>query len=200
MTMPKLLETTRVARQERILHAAVACFARQGYHGTTMEQIATKAGIAKGAAYVYFPSKEVIFLALYDTWGCTLREEIMAALARLTPMERASARLLLRTIVEVTGRHVQTEAATCRVLMEGRTLAAYVPAIAERVATEQAHAQAQLTALIQDGVAAGEWSADFDAALHATMVWATIHGLMASWHVAPGSFSWDAAAAALAAW
>src|SRR5919202_6044900 len=149
--MPKLMETTRAARQARILRAAVACFARQGYYGTTMEEIAAEAGIAKGAAYVYFPSKEAIFLALYDMWGCTLREEIVAALATLTPAERDSARLLLQTIVEVTGRHVQAEAATCRVLMEGRKLAAYVPAIAERVATEQAQAQAQLTALIQAG-------------------------------------------------
>ncbi len=196
--MPKLLEATRMAREARILHAAVACFARQGYYGTTMEEIAAEAGIAKGAAYVYFPSKEAIFLALYDTWGRTLREEILAALATLTPAERNSARWVLRTIVEVTGRHVQKEAATCRVLMEGRSLAAYVPAIAERVATEQAQAQAQLTILIQGGVAAGEWSPDFDAALHATMVRATIHGLMATWHMAPGSFSWEAAAAALA--
>ena len=45
----------------------------------------------------------------------------------------------------------------------------------------------------------GEWPPNFDAALHATMVRATIHGLMATWHLAPGSFSWDAAAAALAA-
>src|SRR5215218_9068561 len=108
--MPKLAETTRAMRQERILHAAVTCFARQGYYGTTMEEIAAEAGIAKGAAYVYFPSKEAIFLALYDMWGCTLREEIVAALATLTPAERASVRWVLRTIVEVTGRHVQTEA------------------------------------------------------------------------------------------
>ena len=197
--MPKLLQTTRVAREARILRAAVVCFARQGYYGTTVEEIAAEAGIAKGAAYVYFPSKEAIFLALYDTWGCTLREEIMAALATLTPAERDSVRRMLRTIVEVTGRHVQTETATCRVLMEGRTLAAYVPAIAERVATEQAQAQTQLTALIKTGVAAGEWPPDFDAGLHATLVRATLHGLMATWHVAPESFSWDAAAAALAA-
>ena len=198
--MPKLLETTRAARQAHILRAAVVCFARQGYYGTTMEEIAAEAGIAKGAAYVYFPSKEAIFLALYDTWGCTLREEIMTVLATLAPAERASARRVLQTIVEVTGHHVQKEAATCRVLMEGRTLAAYIPAIAERVTAEQAQAQEQLTVLIQAGMAAGEWPADFDVALHASMVRATIHGLMATWHLAPGSCSGDAAAAALASW
>jgi AcrR family transcriptional regulator len=197
--MPKLTETTQAARQARILRAAVVCFARQGYYGTTMEQIAIEAGIAKGAAYIYFPGKEALFLALYDTWGCTVREEIMTTLATLTPAERNSGRRMLRTIVEVTGRHVQAETATCRVLMEGRALAAYVPAIAERVGTEQVQAQAQIEALIRAGIAAGEWPPDFDAALHATMMRATIHGLMATWHLAPGSFSWDAAAAALAA-
>src|SRR5438132_11532862 len=104
--MPKLLETTRVARQARILRAAVACFARQGYYGTAMEEIAAEAGIAKGAVYVYFPSKEALFFALYEGWGCTLREEIMRALEALPPAEQASARRVLRTIVEVTGRHV----------------------------------------------------------------------------------------------
>jgi AcrR family transcriptional regulator len=69
--MPKVTEATRSARQARILRAAVACFARQGYYRTTMEEIAAEAGIAKGAAYVHFPGKEAIFVALYETWGCT---------------------------------------------------------------------------------------------------------------------------------
>jgi AcrR family transcriptional regulator len=198
--MPKLVETTRAARQAHILRAAVACFARGGYYGTTMEEIAAEAGIAKGAAYIYFESKEALFLALYDAWGCTLREEITAALAALPPTERASPRRVLRVIVGVTGQHVQADAATCRMLMEARMLAAYMPAIATRVAAEQAQGQAQLEALIRAGVAAGEWPANLDVALHTRLVRATIHGLMATWHVAPGSFSWDAAAAALAAW
>ncbi|HEY3229053.1 MAG TPA: TetR/AcrR family transcriptional regulator [Roseiflexaceae bacterium] len=198
--MPKLVETTRAARQAHILRAAVTCFACRGYYGTTMEEIAAEAGIAKGAAYVYFESKEALFLALYDAWGCTLREEITAALAALPPTERASPRRVLRMIVEVTGQHVQADAPTCRVLMEARTLAAYLPAIATRVAAEQAQGQAQLEALIRAGVVAGEWPTNLDVALRTRLVRATIHGLMATWHVAPGSFSWDAAAAALAAW
>src|SRR5258707_3165531 len=105
--MPKLTETTRTARQARILRAAMTCFARQGYYGTTMGEIATEADIAKGAIYIYFPSKEAIFVALYDTWACTLREEILAALATLRPDDRESTRRVLRTIVEVTGRQVQ---------------------------------------------------------------------------------------------
>jgi hypothetical protein len=58
---------------------------------------------------------------------------------------------MLRMILEISGRHGQAEAATCRVLVEGRTLAAYVPAIAEHVTAKQPQAQARLTASIQAG-------------------------------------------------
>lgn len=198
--MPKLAETTRAHRQERILRAAVTCFARHGYYATTMEQIAAEADIAKGAAYVYFASKEALFLALYDAWGCTLQEEVTAAVDALPAAERASARRVLHTIVAVTGKHVQTHTTTCRVLMEARMLAAYIPEIAVRVAAEQAQNQTQLEALLRSGVAAGEWPASLDVALHTRLVLAAIHGLMASWHIAPGSYSWEEAAAALADW
>jgi AcrR family transcriptional regulator len=198
--MPKLKATTRAAREERILRAAVVCFARAGYHGTAMDDIAAEAGIAKGAIYLYFLSKEVLFLALYHRWGCDARETIDTALADLPPAERASPKRVLRLVVEVTGQHVQRDTALCRVLMEGRTLAAFVPAIAERVTREQQHSQMQWEDLIRSGVAAGEWPADTDVPTRATLIRATLHGLMATWHTAPGSFDWQAVAAALVDW
>ncbi len=200
--MPRLMDSTRAARRERILRAAVACFARRGYHQTTMEDITAAAGIAKGAPYVYFDGKEAVFLALYDGWSCALREAIAVAVAveALPAAERASARHVLRTVVEATGRHVQADPAACRVLMEGHHLAAFVPAIAARVAQEQAEGQRQIEAVLRAGVAAGEWPATTDVSARATLVWAALHGLMATWHVAPGSFDWCAAAAAIADW
>jgi AcrR family transcriptional regulator len=198
--MPKLTTTTRAAREARILTAAVTCFARTGYHGTTMEDIATEAGIAKGAIYLYFPTKEALFLALYQQWDCDARDAIATALAALSAVERASPKRVLRLVVEVTGQHVQRDAALCRVLMEGRTLAAFVPAIAEQVTREQQQGQAQLEELIRSGVAVGEWPPETDVPTRATLIRATLHGLMAIWHAAPASFDWSAAAAALAEW
>ncbi|MER3460463.1 MAG: TetR family transcriptional regulator, partial [candidate division GAL15 bacterium] len=58
----------RAGRKERtrarILEAARRVFARSGYHGTLMDQVAQEAGLSKGALYVHFPSKEELFLAL----------------------------------------------------------------------------------------------------------------------------------------
>ena len=56
----------------------------------------------------------------------------------------------------------------------------------------------QLTGLFQAGIAAGQWPPGTDPALQARLFIAGLYGLMAQWHLAPGSFSWDHAAAALA--
>jgi len=50
----------------RILDAAMELFRRQGFEETTMREIAAEAGVATGAAYYYFDSKDAIVLAFYD--------------------------------------------------------------------------------------------------------------------------------------
>src|SRR5579883_470498 len=50
-------------RRSAILDAARTVFARQGYAKTVVEDIANQAGIAKGTLYLYFRSKEQIYLA-----------------------------------------------------------------------------------------------------------------------------------------
>ncbi len=64
--MAESLTSRKAATEQRrcaILQAARAVFARQGYADTVVEEIATQAGIAKGTLYLYFPSKEQIYLA-----------------------------------------------------------------------------------------------------------------------------------------
>ncbi len=105
---------------------------------------------------------------------------------------------MLEAIVIATGDHVEEEADLCRVLMEARTQAAYAGGRAELVRASQAEAHVAMTRLIAAGIASGEWPADTDAALHARLILASIHGLMAEWHLRPGSFSWRDMASALA--
>ncbi len=64
--MPRLKPDTQRARRERILDAAEVCFARTGFHATTMQDICREAGISAGALYVYFPSKEALIEGLTE--------------------------------------------------------------------------------------------------------------------------------------
>lgn len=56
--MPKLKPETQVARRGHILDAAERCFARSGFHRTTMQDICREAEVSAGALYIYFASKE----------------------------------------------------------------------------------------------------------------------------------------------
>ena len=52
------------ARPDEVLDAALALFIEKGFAATRVEDIATRAGLSKGAVYLYFPSKESILEGL----------------------------------------------------------------------------------------------------------------------------------------
>ena len=196
--MPKVAEQTRAARREQIIAAGLACFSRSGYHAATMADVAAQAGVSKGTPYLYFDSKEALFLSLHEEWDCGAGRRIDAAVAALAEGERGSPRKVLHAVAGAIATHVMAEPQTCRVLMEARALAAHEPAIADAVRVTDARAHQQLEELIAAGISAGEWPQETDPALAARLFTAGLYGLMAQWHLAPGSFSWDDAAAALA--
>ncbi|MFA6034935.1 MAG: TetR/AcrR family transcriptional regulator [Myxococcota bacterium] len=53
-------------RKQELLDSALKLFSEKGYHATTMDDIARKAGTGKGTVYWYWHSKEEIFLELLD--------------------------------------------------------------------------------------------------------------------------------------
>lgn len=64
--MPKLKPDTQHARREHILDAAELCFARAGFHKTTMQDICRQASVSPGALYVYFASKEDLIAGITE--------------------------------------------------------------------------------------------------------------------------------------
>ena len=197
--MPKIAEEARAARRDQIIAAAAECFAQSGYHVTTMADIAEAAGVSKGTPYLYFPSKEALFIALYDEWDCGLAARVDAGVGALAASARRSPHNVLAAVASAIAAHVLDNPQTCRVLMEATTLAAYEPAIAASVRAANAASLDQLTGLFAAGVAAGEWPADTDPALRARLFTAGLYGLMTQWHTAAGSFPLEAAMTALAA-
>src|ERR1700726_4816577 len=59
-------EPTVVDRPTQILDAAVACFAKRGFHQASMHDISTEAGISVGLIYRYFQNKEAVISAMAD--------------------------------------------------------------------------------------------------------------------------------------
>ncbi|HLH57741.1 MAG TPA: TetR/AcrR family transcriptional regulator, partial [Streptosporangiaceae bacterium] len=165
----------------------------------TMADVAAQAGVSKGTPYLYFDSKQALFLALHKEWDCGAGQRVDAAIADLPDAGRRSPRAVLHAVAAAIAAHVEAEAETCRVLMEARALAAHEPVIAEAVRAADTRSHRQIEDLFAAGVRAGEWPADMDPGLAARLFTAGLYGLMAQWHLEPGSFSWEAAATALAA-
>jgi TetR/AcrR family fatty acid metabolism transcriptional regulator len=60
----------RLRSRERILAAATRVFARRGFHGSRVSDIAEEAGIAYGLVYHHFRNKDEILAAIYaEKWG-----------------------------------------------------------------------------------------------------------------------------------
>lgn len=69
------------ARPDEVLDAALALFIEQGFAPTRVEDIAKRAGISKGAVYLYFPSKEKILEALVRRAVTPIADSALDAIA-----------------------------------------------------------------------------------------------------------------------
>ena len=79
-------------RQHQILKAAIELYGRQGYHVTTIREVAQRAKMSVGLIYQYVSDKEdVLFLALVEVLDSYLREIPRALDGLADPMERFSA-------------------------------------------------------------------------------------------------------------
>jgi AcrR family transcriptional regulator len=67
--MPKLLHGTIEKNKVKIERAALQLFTRKGFHGTTVREIAKKAGVSMGKLYIYYDTKEDIFIDLVHHQG-----------------------------------------------------------------------------------------------------------------------------------
>ena len=59
-------EQSRANTRDRLLDAARVVFARSGFHGASVEEIASEAGFSTGALYSNFEGKEDLFLVLME--------------------------------------------------------------------------------------------------------------------------------------
>src|ERR1700733_6804634 len=72
------------ATERKILDAALEMFQTKGFEQATMRDIAARAGVATGAAYYYYPSKDAIVLAFYQRSCVEMQPRIEGAVAAAT--------------------------------------------------------------------------------------------------------------------
>lgn len=139
-------EQSKAQTRQRLLSAARTVFARRGYHGASVEEIAAEAGFSTGALYSNFDGKEDLFLALMDHVMDAYCAEIAAevdGVASVADRARDGARHWMEII--------EREPEMLMLFVEFWAYAARDPGARERVAASFAKARQVLTRLISDG-------------------------------------------------
>ncbi len=159
-------------KRRSILAAAIRVFARSGYHGARVGDIATEAGVAHGLLYHYFASKEEVLETVF-------RENFGELLDRFRAVEGADepaseklegiAKILLRTwrndpdLVTVMVREVA----------RSPQLQAQVEEVREAFAIVQR--------VIEQGQAEGTFRRDVDAQLASWIVYGGLEEVLTGW-------------------
>ncbi|MGK8525225.1 TetR/AcrR family transcriptional regulator [Nocardia asteroides] len=80
--MPRVSEEHLERRRQQILDAARRCFARKGFHETSMQDVFAESGLSAGAVYRYFKSKDELITALATQTTVSLRVAMDLAINR----------------------------------------------------------------------------------------------------------------------
>lgn len=97
--MARVTAQRQADRREEILAAAKTCFARAGFHQTSIHDICAAAGMSAGNVYRYFPSKEAIIAGIAERQSAEAAESF-AAVSRAENFLEAFAGLARYHLVE----------------------------------------------------------------------------------------------------
>jgi TetR/AcrR family transcriptional regulator, fatty acid metabolism regulator protein len=160
-------------KRRQIMEAAVRAFARKGYHACRVGEIAEEAGVAYGLVYHYFGSKEEVLQTIFrDTWT--------QMLARIAEVEQAAepAHEQVRKVTALLLRTWKRDPDLVRVLVREVTRS---PEQLQQQIEEIGHAYEALERIIRRGQETGEFSADIDAQVAATIFYGALEEVLTGW-------------------
>lgn len=86
-------------RSAQILDAALKVFAKRGYRGATIREIASEAGVAEGTIYNYFESKKDLLISIPGQLGALPMTTMADVALKVTPPDANYYEGVLRTVV-----------------------------------------------------------------------------------------------------
>jgi AcrR family transcriptional regulator len=159
-------------RRRLLLDAAVRVFARKGYHGCRVDDIAEEAGVAHGLLYHYFSSKEEVLETVFrDTWS-----ELLGAV-HAVEQEDEPAREQLRQVTAILLRAWRRQPDLVRVLVRE---VARSPQVHLR-AGELGEMVCAIERIVERGQAEGELRDDVDPRLVSWILYGAVEEILTGW-------------------
>lgn len=172
--MPRVSEAYLEKRREQILEAALRCFARDGFHRATMQDIVREAALSPGAIYRYFASKEDLIAAIASQRHLSERDMLHEATGGSDV--RTGLHQLARVFLGQLSNPGEQEWRRVTVQLWGEALRS--KRVMDVVREGLEGPLDALEALIRRGQSEGRVSADLDAAAAARVAGAIFQGLV----------------------
>jgi AcrR family transcriptional regulator len=159
-------------KRRQILDAAVRVFARKGFHGSRVGDIAEEAGVAHGLLYHYLTSKDQVLEAVFhENWSV-----LLARIAGVEESDEPAADQLrhIAAIVLRTWLHLpDVVTVVIREFGRSRELSDRIGELAQPIDAIQR--------VIERGIERGEFRKDVDPRVAATVVYGSIDELLTGW-------------------
>ena len=148
-------------RRNELTRQAARLFAEQGYHGTSMEDLAGAMGVQKGSLYAHIQSKEDLLYELCSEGATAFHEALDSVPEQVSAVERI--RFALRAHLHVVAEQLDVATVFVR---EWRYLDG---ARREEFVASRRHYEERVRALFRDGIEQGELRSDLDLATAALL-------------------------------
>lgn len=177
---PELRAQARELYRDAILEAAELVFARCGFAGTRMADVAAQAGLATGTLYNYFANRDELLSSLIARRS----EELLAGVqTEAAAAADRTVRDLLLAIVRTSFRHFHTHRALFAVLPAAAGISGkHMASIASRCLESQRSYQAVIAEALRPAVDSGRLRADLPLAVLVGFLTGAVHGVMRAWH------------------
>lgn len=172
------------SRRDSLILAAAQVFSERGYQGATMEEIARRAGVAKGTSYLHFEDKADLFYAVFEKWA---QEAMAGAEGPVAAAPDAAGRL--KALALSAGDYMASHREMMPLSLEVWA-ASNSPGLRDRFAQAlgglYAGYRRAVCGLIQEGQAVGEFRQEIDPEAVASLLTGAIDGLFLQCWFEPG--------------
>lgn len=169
----------------RIYQSAIKIFSSRGYHKTTMDDIATEAGLTKGAIYWHFKNKKELFKFLIERRFKDLDERISSVLSSPFP---PPAKIL--ATFKVCVDYYENNRDFCALMKvfhsEGTIL--IHNEFEDWLRSSYSRYRGMLADLFKQGIAEGYFSGEIDQKIAGALVIAAFDGISFQWLIDPDAF------------
>jgi len=183
---PATKREQRAASIDALLTKALTLFITQGYHATTVEEIAQSAGLTKGAVYFYFKSKANVLKTLLDRTEELTVEPTLSAMTAAggDPLDRLSAFVRSQSVIGAE----KTEYMLLAILMSAEFNGSG-DEIEKRLMEMMARMENALRVAVTTGQAKGVFRTGIGADELASVIMATNKGCYVEWYMRGGDLN-----------